>query len=239
MEDRHRSGFTLIELLVVIAIIAILAAILFPVFAQAREKARQANCVSNTKQYALATSMYTQDYDEVLPMGSYPLGPDPRTACVATFYWAVAPYVSNDSVATCPSEPRAIRLVEAVGFPCQGSPPYTSYTVNRSVFGNAYFPSFTPTRLAGIPRPAETIGAYDGNVGYGPANQQLQLVQARHNEMFNANFVDGHTKAIRATLHGTTRQWTVMGPGRELRTWIVGAGGGFYAGMVECVGIPQ
>src|ERR1051326_4796013 len=60
----RREGFTLIELLVVIAIIAILAAILFPVFAQAREKARQTSCLSNNKQYATATLMYLQDYDE-------------------------------------------------------------------------------------------------------------------------------------------------------------------------------
>src|ERR1700755_1458334 len=62
-----RSGFTLIELLVVIAIIAILAAILFPVFAQAREKARQTSCISNNKQASMATMMYSEDYDELYP----------------------------------------------------------------------------------------------------------------------------------------------------------------------------
>ncbi len=64
---RPRKGFTLIELLVVIAIIAILAAILFPVFAQAREKARQTQCLSNEKQIGTSLMMYAQDYDEVLP----------------------------------------------------------------------------------------------------------------------------------------------------------------------------
>src|SRR5262249_4483117 len=64
---RRNRGFTLIELLVVIAIIAILAAILFPVFAQAREKARQATCLSNCKQIGLASNMYVQDYDETFP----------------------------------------------------------------------------------------------------------------------------------------------------------------------------
>ena len=63
----RRTGFTLIELLVVIAIIAILAAILFPVFAQAREKARQTSCLSNAKQLGLGISMYVQDYDETMP----------------------------------------------------------------------------------------------------------------------------------------------------------------------------
>jgi len=65
--SNRRTGFTLIELLVVIAIIAILAAILFPVFAQARAKARQASCLSNSKQLGLALYLYAQDYDETLP----------------------------------------------------------------------------------------------------------------------------------------------------------------------------
>src|SRR4051812_45085889 len=85
-----RRGFTLIELLVVIAIIAILAAILFPVFAQAREKARQASCLSNNKQYSAATLMYIQDYDELFPRNSYLQG-----NCVGTFYLLVDPYVKN------------------------------------------------------------------------------------------------------------------------------------------------
>jgi prepilin-type N-terminal cleavage/methylation domain-containing protein len=67
---RRRSAFTLIELLVVIAIIAILAAILFPVFAQAREKARQAACLSNLKQIGTGVMMYVQDYDETFPQSS-------------------------------------------------------------------------------------------------------------------------------------------------------------------------
>src|SRR5437016_11972686 len=66
---RSKSGFTLIELLVVIAIIAILAAILFPVFAQARESARKTTCLSNEKQLVLAIAQYVQDFDEMLPLG--------------------------------------------------------------------------------------------------------------------------------------------------------------------------
>src|SRR5947209_17461370 len=76
-----RRGFTLIELLVVIAIIAILAAILFPVFAQAREQARRSVCLSNTKQIATATIMYAQDYDETMPSVSYGGQYRPATAC--------------------------------------------------------------------------------------------------------------------------------------------------------------
>jgi prepilin-type N-terminal cleavage/methylation domain-containing protein/prepilin-type processing-associated H-X9-DG protein len=84
----YRRGFTLIELLVVIAIIAILAAILFPVFAQAREKARQASCTSNMKQIGLAILMYAGDYDEQLPWGASNGGPT-----LTTWYDLVEPYV--------------------------------------------------------------------------------------------------------------------------------------------------
>ena len=84
-----RRGFTLIELLVVIAIIAILAAILFPVFAQARAEARKATCISNNKQIVLGVLMYTQDYDETLPMCAWARTNLP----VFMWYDAIEPYV--------------------------------------------------------------------------------------------------------------------------------------------------
>ena len=113
-----RRGFTLIELLVVIAIIAILAAILFPVFARAREKARQASCESNLKQIALGTLMYAQDYDErYLPAAQNPssLHPGGRgcSGCIQLgeanapndpAYWhPLQPYIKNSQVWICPS----------------------------------------------------------------------------------------------------------------------------------------
>lgn len=95
----HRKGFTLIELLVVIAIIAILAAILFPVFAKAREKARQSSCLSNVKQLMLAFLQYAQDFDE---MG---MQRDTNAAVTPRYGWTdmVAAYVKNTQVFICPS----------------------------------------------------------------------------------------------------------------------------------------
>ena len=105
---RERQAFTLIELLVVIAIIAILAAILFPVFAQAREKARQTSCLSNTKQMGLGVMMYTQDYDETMPPAHYYNDPTQTSALDATgiHQWTgmTQPYVKNKGIYICPSD---------------------------------------------------------------------------------------------------------------------------------------
>jgi len=94
-------GFTLIELLVVIAIIAILAAILFPVFARARENARKANCQSNLKQLATATLMYVQDYDETMPWWDRYGTPGVSSPLCPPL--AVQPYVKNSKAYCCPS----------------------------------------------------------------------------------------------------------------------------------------
>jgi prepilin-type N-terminal cleavage/methylation domain-containing protein/prepilin-type processing-associated H-X9-DG protein len=128
---RHsRRGFTLIELLVVIAIIAILAAILFPVFARAREQARRTTCLSNMKQIGLALGMYLQDYDHIFPPGG-PKVWDSGRNLRNLLALQLQPYTKNEQIFRCPSDRGWDRFVPSV-FQTFGS----SYTdALRNVWG--------------------------------------------------------------------------------------------------------
>ena len=143
-----RKGFTLIELLVVIAIIAILAAILFPVFAAARERARQATCIANLRELTHAFLMYAQDYDEtwVTP------GKDRSSGDTNDANYRVQPYVKNDKIYTCPSAPLAPSITLTAA---QQNWPRISYQ------GNAVLLSKTGTALARVPNPADIIFAQE------------------------------------------------------------------------------
>jgi prepilin-type N-terminal cleavage/methylation domain-containing protein/prepilin-type processing-associated H-X9-DG protein len=207
------KGFTLIELLVVIAVNAILAAILFPVFAKAREAARAASCKSNLKQIASAIQMYVQDYDELMqPAATCAAGPiytypNNTTGTCWLWYHPLYPYTKSSAVLNCPSAPT--KYLGAYH-------PPGGYGGNQFAWGIS---------LASYTRPAELALVMDG--GWGRANnaaiidpsqawtdQPYYLLDwdqfgpisggdnssapaPRHSEMTNVAFLDGHVKSYK------------------------------------------
>lgn len=173
LSPRSRRGFTLIELLVVIAIIAILAAILFPVFAQAREKARQTSCLANEKQLGLGLMQYQQDNDETYPQGYYYKNNTATTNGSATggyITWTVTmqPYVKNAQVFVCPSDlteglkpdldPCAnFNDVTTIG--CEAQVPRLSYVPNATLIPRKRGPQDGPNvvPVAAVDETANTI----------------------------------------------------------------------------------
>jgi prepilin-type N-terminal cleavage/methylation domain-containing protein/prepilin-type processing-associated H-X9-DG protein len=187
-----KRGFTLIELLVVIAIIAILAAILFPVFAKAREKARQASCLSNVKQLSLGFMQYVQDYDEVMPQaGAYENVTWPNGGTGGNFWpCRIYPYVKNIQVYNCPS---ATMMWD-------GKPPTATTPLNTG-----YNQTIQSVAIGTIVLPSQTamIGDTEGPAGYtfmqsyygGPSSPRY--LAGRHNEGANIGFCDGHAKWVK------------------------------------------
>jgi prepilin-type N-terminal cleavage/methylation domain-containing protein/prepilin-type processing-associated H-X9-DG protein len=156
----RRKGFTLIELLVVIAIIAILAAILFPVFAKAREKARQTSCLSNLKQLGTATLSYMQDFDETnfywyMTNYSPPSTTWPPTGSIASrYYWweITQPYIRNTQIFWCPSGSMSASALGTVA----------TYTVTTH-----YLPIWYGQAWWGIPAPINTDALSGGCINGG------------------------------------------------------------------------
>jgi prepilin-type N-terminal cleavage/methylation domain-containing protein/prepilin-type processing-associated H-X9-DG protein len=178
----HRA-FTLIELLVVIAIIAILAAILFPVFAQAREKARQVSCLSNARQMSIAIAMFAQDHDEALPKAFFNDEAQPGETWGNPWFtpWetVLQPYIKNKQIYRCPSDAESgLRVYSANNNGNPVDPPqpwtidtptayYASYRYNISNFPNG---PWTALRLSGLDRPAEAIQLAESRPGFNNAN---------------------------------------------------------------------
>jgi prepilin-type N-terminal cleavage/methylation domain-containing protein/prepilin-type processing-associated H-X9-DG protein len=243
---RRQRGFTLIELLVVIAIIAILAAILFPVFAKAREKARQTSCLSNIRQLATAIHAYGQDNDETLPLGwYYDPGFDPPPADLGFDPWyieidwrtAIVPYVKNGQIFLCPT-------FERPNEPLWASPRgWYQHGLRRS-YAYSYVWAHDWIwygKMSACPRPASIImipesrewnsdwkqdwidarSWFDGNRG----------LMTTHNGISNFAFTDGHAKAMKLQASYGSLNWgndwpdgSFIPPDDFLWAWWVGGG---------------
>ena len=189
---RKPSGFTLIELLVVIAIIAILAAILFPVFAQARESARQTTCVSNTKQLMFAFTMYASDYDGM----SCPC----RRMQGAPWEENMLAYSRNKQICRCPSDSRPLNNPMTGAFT-------PSYGINQQVAGQL-MDTFAEdsTRLAAFVEANACMIMNPVQVAVGPGgNTNTPSLAPRHHGRLCLAFADGHAKALQP--ENVDRKW--------------------------------
>ena len=204
-------GFTLIELLVVIAIIAILAAILFPVFARARENARRASCMSNLKQIGLGMMMYVQDYDEQYPVGIVgDLDVDASTPLSGSAYCTGMPcddFTVSDGHATTGKLMSWMDLlqpytksVQIFVCPSQQYSQYGGYGYN--VYINNLKTTNPPIKMASLNNPSTTAMLMDCNRSYcvyGSPAQAVFVPQTRpdcapHLDGYNMAFADGHVK---------------------------------------------
>jgi prepilin-type N-terminal cleavage/methylation domain-containing protein/prepilin-type processing-associated H-X9-DG protein len=169
---RTRTAFTLIELLVVIAIIAILAAILFPVFAQAREKARQTQCLSNARQIGTGNMMYVQDYDETFVHHDFNWPPVTMLRPNGTTYtghmkWALVldPYIKNQGVYVCPSDEDPNRYFSAGNW---NKPLPMSMGINERFYLRLEASKETAISMAEVSFPADTYYMGDVNPDFSP-----------------------------------------------------------------------
>ena len=199
MKTRKKFGFTLIELLVVIAIIAILAAILFPVFARARENARRASCLSNLKQIGIAVMQYTQDNDEKYMYQHENAGSgDP----VPSYYWfePLQPYIKSTQVFRCPSMSEEPRLAQS------------DYLMNGFIAHDSALSSFqNVSEQIMLSERANGVGDIDYHpwtippaTAPDPAEFNDVIEHKRHFDGSNYLFLDGHAKWLHweATING-------------------------------------
>ncbi len=209
------KGFTLIELLVVIAIIAILAAILFPVFAKAREKARQTSCANNVRQISTGLAMYSQDYDEQLPGGMdihwNGTANSDGVAIWGGYVDALAPYLKNIQIFICPSDGAKNCLSydtsrNYASVTLAGTAPAQPLSYGYNYFlgaGGTHSPSLVdyPSQTCLIAEVTQSPFIYvasvtDAGIMLDPAATQM-IEGSRHSEGMNIGFLDGHCKWYR------------------------------------------
>lgn len=215
--NNNRRGFTLIELLVVISIIAILAAILFPVFARARENARRASCQSNLKQLGLAIMQYTQDYDGMYPVSSHSNPVTPPTGwwdAAGTWFWpqTTYPYHRSIQVFRCPSstanQPPIFRqyganyyVIAYPGDPAKSETIIESPASTYLCFDSGFYTA-GPALLNG-PNPVShwyIPGIGEATNAPVVANETADYRSGRHFGGVNMTFADGHVKWLKTSV---------------------------------------
>jgi prepilin-type N-terminal cleavage/methylation domain-containing protein len=209
---RAPHGFTLIELLVVIAIIAILAAILFPVFARARENARKISCVSGLRQLGTAVNMYAQDYDEYLP-NNFAGKKDTMLWNDLSGSGLLDPYLKNKKIWFCPSDAPPTYKNQTYDYS------YCLYNNTADVNKHAYPSQMQSHSLAEALYPTQKVvfwevTAYHGNRNYIAYDLTYKGVRG---DISNMTLLDGHTKTYRSTqlkpdvVNRFNPDWTVDG----------------------------
>ncbi len=188
---RTKNAFTLIELLVVIAIIAILAAILFPVFARARENARRTSCISNLKQIGLGIIQYTQDYDEHYPATRQGVSNSTGNA----WPYLVQPYVKSSQLFTCPSDTSSANINGA--WSKNGYQFHTSYMYSEDI-GPVFSISSPPTgggvNAAAIESASTTVMAFDGGTQGSSTEMDISKWPQKPSPFICRSFVDANTR---------------------------------------------
>ena len=240
------KAFTLIELLVVIAIIAILAAILFPVFARARENARKTSCLSNMKQIGLGILQYSQDYDEKQVRGwtgnnGYQASDPAANGGDGQFKWmdSIYPYVKSEQIFVCPSDTNANRYIYYKKLTAASTGNYGSYAQNNTYYAtqngatSPSSPGNDGRALSAIASPATTVQTMEGKGDYEIAwpdiasqpsidatksPRELYTVVERHLERTNVLFCDGHAKSMKLEylVEKSTQPGTNLGAYRNL-----------------------
>ena len=215
---KSQKGFTLIELLVVIAIIAILAAILFPVFARARENARRASCSSNLKQIGIGFMMYSQDFDEKFPPINSSPNPSPMPTGFpagggTTWLWQhiIHPYTRSVQIINCPSS-TILYNGSYTGSIAYGYNYAAATGVSSATCPAPRGVNLTGAALAAIDDPAGTIAVSEGNnyyvgpgdgvasnAGASPTYNSAYIAQTRHFDGVNSVFADGHVKWLKSS----------------------------------------
>lgn len=220
------NGWTLIELLIVTAIIAVLAALLLPVFATARHTSKSAVCASNLRQLSKATLLYTADHDECFPLAFYRVQ-SADGACMRTVWGLLHPYLRDYRVALCPAEPNptdltTLRTARPIATPlCANEPTHAALMPNWCLTVNAAtYPTVAPVSLARLPFHSSTGFWYDGWLGSddGSRFEPVSGVAPRHGTTVSvpervfagqesryqgrgqASFVDGHVRAFHTRL---------------------------------------